>query len=268
MKTLIVGECAPDTRYEIVDPSEPYEVEFENDVARALSCYRLEYRCIPFRGSFVYDDRVYRADLALIAADFSHWFIIEVELVSHSLQRHVIPQVRAFGYGRWQPDCVTSIAVGLKIDRQRAETILTMLPRSVAVVANKRISEWEIALSTVETQLLVLTIFRGREGRRAYELDGDLQVVRESLGFGTYSAVDRAIRFPSSTSVPEGEVQIVEMGSGVSWWIARRSGPTLWLTRKVGLPDFVDRETLQVLRAHDGRTSLRRCSSIARVTAG
>jgi hypothetical protein len=265
MKTLIVGECTRDTRYEIVDPSAPYETEFENDVARALSCYRLDYRCIPFRGSFVYDDRVYRPDLALVATDFSHWFIVEVELLSHSLRAHAIPQVRAFAYGRWQRDCVSSLAAGLGIDKQRAETVLTMVPRSVAVVANKRAAEWEIALSTVETQLLVLTIFRGRDGRQAYEIDGDLQVVRESLGFGTYSALDRAIRMPSSTSLPDGEIQIVESGGGVSWWVATRSDLTLWLARKVGVPEFDDRETLQILRAHDGRTSMRRCSSFASV---
>lgn len=137
---------------------------------------------------------------------------------------------------------------------------MRLVPRSVAVIANKRAHEWETALASVQVQFMVLTIFRGRDGRTAYELDGDLQVVKESLGFGSYSALDRAVRMPASTLLPDGEIQITEAGGGVSWWVVARSGPTLWLSKKLGTPDLADRETIQILRGFDGRTSLRRCA--------
>jgi len=57
------------------------------------------YRCIPFRADFSFDNQVKRSDLALVHQSLSHWFVVEIELVSHSLMGHVVPQVRCFRYG-------------------------------------------------------------------------------------------------------------------------------------------------------------------------
>src|ERR1700730_17442443 len=103
MRTIMVGDCHVDRVYRQSDPDAPSESEFEFCVARALSCVYPDFRCVVFNGSFRYDDRTYRPDLALVANDFSHWFLIEVELVSHSFEGHVLPQVQAFRYGTPEP---------------------------------------------------------------------------------------------------------------------------------------------------------------------
>jgi len=93
MRTIMVGDCSPERVYQLSDPDAPNETEFEYTVARILSCVYPDFLCIVFGGGFKYDDRISRPDLAMIARDFSHWFIIEVELVSHSFMDHVLPQV-------------------------------------------------------------------------------------------------------------------------------------------------------------------------------
>src|SRR5262245_49111788 len=106
MSMLIVGKCRPTHRFRLIDATGMSEAAFENDVAQALMCYEPDFVCVPFRGTFRFERESYRSDLALLARDASHWFVVEVELTSHSLNGHVVPQVRALRYGEPQPDCV------------------------------------------------------------------------------------------------------------------------------------------------------------------
>lgn len=258
MRTLIVGECAPDRLYRMTDPDAPNEAEFEFAVVKALSCVYSSYRCVVFGGGFRYDDRVYRPDLALVARDFSHWFVIEVELVSHSFDGHVLPQVRAFQYGFPEPDCATVLARELAVSREQARTLIDFVPHSVAVVANKREARWEIALRALTIQMLTISVFRSVKGVDAMEVDGTLEVLAESLGFGIYSATDRSLRFHKTLRLPAGPVQIDDpAGAPASWTVTPSDGAT-WVTKDVGAPDIEHGTHLQLIRTVDGRLSFRR----------
>jgi hypothetical protein len=138
MRTVHSGNCDQRNIFRIIDPDEASEAAFEATVARGLSCIYGNYQCIIFSGSFRYDDRVCKPDLALTARDFSHWFVIEVELITRSLEQHVLPQVRAFRYGELQQDCTRILARELGISRGRAATLTEHIPRAVAVIANRR----------------------------------------------------------------------------------------------------------------------------------
>lgn len=260
MRTLVVGECAPQNSYRIADPDEKTEAEFEYAVARAMSCVYAAYRCIVFNGGFRYDDEVFRPDLALLAKDLSHWFIIEVELVSHSLDRHVLPQVRAFRYGVPEPDCISILARELNVERERAKTILEYIPRSVAVVANRRIEEWEVALRALTVQLLTVSVFRSEAGAEVVEVNGAIEVVSKSLGFGRYSATDRSLVFPRSVEVPRGKIQINDPTGAPSLWTVADQAEAAWITKDLGVPDIADGAFVQLIRTVDGRVSLRRPS--------
>jgi hypothetical protein len=105
MKVFVKGSCTPENTYTLADPTTFSKGEFESHVLAALRCVYPEYYCIPFRGGFEFDGDTHEADLALIHREFSHWFILEVELVSHSLHSHVVPQVRCFQYGNPLDSC-------------------------------------------------------------------------------------------------------------------------------------------------------------------
>lgn len=258
MRTLVVGECAPEHSYDITDPDERTESAFEYAVARAVPCVYRDYQCIVFTGGFRYDNEVFRPDLALVAKDRSHWFIVEVELVSHSLDRHVLPQVRAFRYGVPEPDCVTILARELEIDKAQAKTMLDFIPRSVAVVANRRIEEWEVSLRALTVQLLTVSVFRSNGGVEAVEVDGTLEVVSKSLGFGRYSAIDRSLVFPKSVEIPRGKIQINDPTGAPSRWTVADQGDVAWVTKDLGVPDIDHDAFVQLIRTVDGRVSMRR----------
>lgn len=259
MTMLIVGECTADHRYEIVDPTGATEWEFENHVAKALMCYRPDFLCSPFHGTFRFDGRSYRPDLALVARDASHWFVVEVELASHSLAGHVVPQARAFRYGDPQADCVASLARGLNISDGQANQLLQNVPRSAVVVANKRRNDWEDALRAVDVALLSVSMYRASStGVHAYEVDGNLSVSTSNIGFGRYSAVDRAIVFPRAVSLPAGPIQIVDQYDGVGLWSVVHATSSTWVVKSAGDPGYADGLVVQLLRTFDGLISMRR----------
>jgi hypothetical protein len=217
-----------------------------------------------FAGSFRYDDRFYRPDMALIANDFSHWFIIEVELVTHSFENHVLPQVRAFQYGEWQPDCIPSLARSGFIKAEQAQTLLSYVPRTVAVIANKWNSDWQAGLSALQVQLVSISVFRSFVGDEAVELNGKLEGFAAHLGWGKYTAVDRSLVFPKELTLPDGKVQINDPEGSLAIWNVRRDTNHVWVAKESGTPDFVDESYIQLIRTVAGGFSFRRPTSRAR----
>jgi hypothetical protein len=257
VKKLIVGDCTPSSRFVTTDPEARSEIEFEAVVVRALYCAYPAYDCVVFGGGFNLHGEVSRPDLALIAKDQSHWFVIEVELTSHSLERHVLPQVRAFQYGTPEPDCSRKLAKELGIYEARAEMMLQQIPRSVAVIANRRSDGWEAALSALSVQLIVVTVYETVAGDQAVEIDGDLEVVSRSLGFGTFSATDRSIRFPRQIGLANGRHKLHDRRRAASFWIVSETAETLWVTKELGTPDIEDGSFVQLVQTIDGKLLLR-----------
>ena len=257
MRTIFIGECNPERTFLLVDPDSPVESEFEYQVVRALSCAYPSYRCVTFGGTFALDGLKRRPDLALIAKDFSHWFVIEVELSSHSLDHHVLPQVRAFKFGVPQADCVKILSERLEIDAKQAQSLLYVVPRTVAVVANKYDIAWVSALKGLGTQFLSLSIFKSSTGLMGLELEGRLQAFEEYLGYGTYQATDRSLRFPKRVPLPAGLIELLDFTGTPSTWKVVRDEDSVWATKEHGIPDIDEGSLVQLIRTNEGHLFLR-----------
>lgn len=257
MTTVLVGECTAANLFELWDADAALEVEFELIVAKALMCIYPTYYCFPFGGTFKLEDNVSRPDLALVARDLSHWFVVEVELVSHSLDGHVLPQIRTFRYGEPQPDCVTALAQALPLDRDQIQTLLLAVPRTVVVIANKRHRDWEISLRSLQVQLLTVSAFNSPSGVQAVEVDGKLVAKQEHIAFGQYFATDRALRFHRGVKMPDGEIMIDNFDGSGSAWIVTRDNSWAWVTKKQGTPDIANGAFIQMIRTFGGRISMR-----------
>ena len=181
----------------LVDPSGFSEADFEQHAVKALTCAYLEYHCIAFRADFSFENQIRRSDLALIHRSFSHWFIVEVELLSHSLMGHVVPQVRCFRYGEPLSSSANVLCDALpQLDYGRAISFMQFIPRSVLVVANRDSAEWRSCFRGLDVQMVTVSVYRRNDGQIAHEIDGSLSVLKENLGFFRYSAVDRSLRLP------------------------------------------------------------------------
>jgi hypothetical protein len=258
MTTILVGDCQASNLFELWDPDAALETEFELVVAKALMCVYPSYHCFPFGGTFRLEDNVSRPDIALVARDLSHWFVVEVELVSHSLDGHVLPQIRTFRYGEPQPDCISVLTKALSMDRSQIQTFLLTVPRTVAVIANKRHRDWEISLRSLEVQMLTVSAFDSPAGIRAVEVDGKLIAQQAHIAFGQYFATDRALRFHHDVQLPNGEIMVDNFDGLGSIWTVTRDHAWAWVTKKRGTPDIANGVFVQMVRAFGGRFSMRR----------
>lgn len=257
MRTMMVSPCQADQVFALCDPDLPSETEFEAVTLRAFGCLFPQYQCVVFGGRFLYEDDIRKPDLAMVARDRSHWFVVEVELVSHSLERHVLPQVRAFRYGEPQADCAIILSRELAIDLGEAMTLVQRVPRAVVVVANRMKPDWEHSIRAHQGQVLIVTRFANSAGREAFEVAGSLGAVKESIGFGVYSATDTMLRFASSIAIPDGHLQIEAPGGVTSLWRVYRDARHAWVIKEAGRMDLSDGEHVQLVRALDGRITMR-----------
>lgn len=258
MKQIIVGECVLQNIFNQVDPDVPREAEFEATVVRALNCLYKKYRCFRFTGGFHFEDNTYEPDLALVAKDLSHWFIIEVELSTHSFDRHVLPQVRTFQYGTPLAECSRILARELGINQQNAKSFMAYVPRSVAVIANKYIDSWSLKLQAHTIPLLTVSLFRTPDGSEAIEMNGRLDVLKENVGFAKFSTIDRSLLFQKDVHLPDGRIQMTDPSGNLGLWTVVRQGLNTWVTKEQGTPNLEDQSWLQLIRSYDGTLVLRK----------
>ncbi len=234
MKSLFVETATGNTFMAQRDSTAMTETEFEYSVVKALTKSYPSHDCIIFGGTFKHQGRGNRPDLALVAKDRSHWFIIEVELTTHSLDRHVIPQVESFTYGDPQNDCATILADRLNISVEQAKTIVTFVPYSVAVVADRFDPLWETTLRTLKCQLLAVSIFANDSGNEALHIEGALRSKAKSIVFAKYSAIDKSLRCSKTLKLPQGSVQFIEPDGRPAMWTVRADENATWITRNEG----------------------------------
>ncbi len=258
MKKLMSGACHQDDIFHLVDPTQFVEGEFEVEVVKALTCLQPDYLCGIFAGAFILEGERRVADLALIHKSLSHWFVVEVELAGHSLEQHVLPQVRCFRYGEPQSSCVASLVRGFKgLEEECAEKLLLYVPRYVAVVGNLPDPVWTSTLSALEVQHLTVSVYRDRNNRSAHEVEGKLTARAESLGFARYSAIDNCLRIPKGCGLPIGGIQIVDQFGNLGNWTVRDNVGTLWVCKDRG-PALIPHDSfVQIIRSFDGRISIR-----------
>lgn len=257
MTIFIGGNCSRDTAFHLLDPSAFSEMEFEAHAVKALVCCFPDYLCIPFRADFSFENQIRRSDLALVHKSLSHWFIVEVELVSHSLIGHVVPQVRCFRYGEPLSSSATLLCDAIaEMDYPRAISFLQFIPRSVVVVTNRYSAEWNACFKGLDIQMLTVSVYQRADGQIAHEVDGSLFVLKENLGFFRYSAIDRSLRLPLTFAEAEGRIQIEDPFGVDGTWIVSRTEDAVWLTKEMGDPGLPNNEMLQVLRTSTGRLKL------------
>lgn len=262
MKKLVTGDCHDDNIFHLIDPTAFVEIDFEAEVVKALSCLFPEYWCGVFAGTFLLEGDRRSADLALIHKSLSHWFVVEVELAGHSLEQHVLPQVRCFRYGEPDPSCVSSLLNAfVSLDRSSASALLTHVPRYVAVIANMPNTDWARSLQALDVQYLTVSVYRDRNSRSAHEVEGRLIARTESLGFARFSAIDNCLRIHRGCGLPFGAVQIIDQFGTPGAWTVREALGTLWISKDRG-PALLDHDSyVQIIRTFDGRISLRPSST-------
>lgn len=258
MKRIVTGKCEFDNIYTLDDPNKYIELEFQEEVKTALKCLLPEYYINDFSGLFEFEGEKKRPDLVLLHKKLKHWFIVEVELAGHSLNDHILPQIRCFRYGDPVRDCAKSLSDAFSnIKIESCIKIIKYLPRYTAVIDNFRNIEWENSFKALDTSYLTLSIYSNEKKIKCYELEGKLFAKRESLGFAQYSEIDKCMKISSKCGLAEGIVQMYDQFDNLSEWNIIPVNEVLWISKKSGKTLFQHKSYIQILKDSEGRLFLR-----------
>ena len=159
--------------YDELGPGSLYEAEFERILVQYLGTICPGYVSVPFKLTVTATHGAARADLALVQSNYLAWWVVEVELATHSLSGHVLPQVRTLAeatYGRRVADYLATKADCL--DRTKLRDMIRGEQPRVLVIANSRCEDWERPLKRYGARLAFFQLFRSQRGIYLVVTDG------------------------------------------------------------------------------------------------
>lgn len=119
-----------------------------------------------------------RPDLALVDRNYEMWAVVEVELDKHSLEHHVVPQVRTFTTGRYDESHATLLhQKDLTLNLEHLRNLTTYTPPVVSVIVNSRSvleDGWDVLESDHSARLTFLESFRSEDGDVVVAISGYL----------------------------------------------------------------------------------------------
>ena len=119
-----------------------------------------------------------RPDLALVDRNCRMWAVVEVELEQHSLEHHVLPQVRTFATGRYDDSHAMMLhSKDSTLNLEHLCNLTTYVPPIVLVVVNSRSvleNGWAILESDYSARLTFLESFRSEDGDAVVLISGYL----------------------------------------------------------------------------------------------
>lgn len=114
-------------------------------------------------------------DMVLIDRRLRRWWIVEVELSHHDLHSHVLQQVAIFAsaaYGVEDARCILEQERGESLDPASLERLVTDLPPTVLVIADRWSDDWARAFRQHDAKLAVAELYRSLRNEVMLRLNG------------------------------------------------------------------------------------------------
>lgn len=116
-----------------------------------------------------------KADLALVDLSYRFWWVIEVELLNHSLGHHVLPQVQTLVEGRYNEKHVKAILRhSADLDEHRLSAMMLGEQPKVVVLANRIEDSWKASIENAGAHYAAINVLRSNKQRDIFILSGTL----------------------------------------------------------------------------------------------
>jgi hypothetical protein len=228
-KLIVRGEV-----YDSVSAASLFESDYENLLLAHANVLYPSSHLVTFKTIVSSEYGSAMADLALIDRGYRKWWVVEVELSSHSLVNHVEPQVAALstaGYGDKEAEYLSSRHAFLRSDPLRE--MMRGAPPTVLVLVDEPSPSWVLALRRWDAKVGVVKLFRSETNREVLLVDGEHP---ESLGdLVSECRVDPLMRqslileSPANVRMPANGRLTIIVNGGVSEWRRVDSADRVWL---------------------------------------
>jgi hypothetical protein len=170
MAKILIG----DEWFDEIASTSIYETEFEKLLFQEAAQIFPEYLPVLFKTVVFSADGDAKADFALVHKEYKSWWVVEAEMGHHSLEGHVVPQIRKLSradYDEAEVEYLLKHCPDLDPARTR-EMIKGKRPR-VLVVVNVPVPSWHPHLRPFDAIIEIFQIFRSKALRYAYRINGD-----------------------------------------------------------------------------------------------
>lgn len=161
--------------YEQLAPTMLLESEYERIILQKAPLLFPAYHMVNFKVLVCDEEGSARADLALIEKQYRDWWVVEVESGQHSLESHVLPQVKTLASASYSGEEVAKALLreSTVLDRAAIYTMLRGRSPRVLIIVNEQKAEWALALRRYNALLTVVEIFRSSRNEHVFRVSGE-----------------------------------------------------------------------------------------------
>ena len=225
-------------RYEAISSTSLQEREYQALILQHADVLFPGLLAVPFDKTVYHEGIGHGADLAVIDPSYSRWWVVEVELSHHSLERHVLPQVETLAqapYGDAEAEWLAER--NRELDELGLKRMMLGAQPRVLVVVNAFRPEWMIYLRPY-AEMMVVELFRSERDRYIIRQDGVNLVVPqgEVTRCHVHPAMPRMLVVESPAPLlarVEDSVEI-EYGGVLTEWNVIRQADLVWLSPRRG----------------------------------
>ena len=245
--------------FDELGPVSFYESEFERFILAKSDLMFPDYHVVDFKPLVYSEYGSGRPDLALVEKSYREWWVVEVELGGHSLDAHVVPQVRILSsavYG--EPEAHLLCASHADLVRGKILDMMKGNQPKVLVLVNVDAPNWVEPLRRHDAQLAVVQVFRSDMNEHIVRVDGlpigQLSFISECY-FDPLLPRFLVVESPAVLGVGPGEKVQVQSAGCISEWRRVDSSDKVWLS-PLGKTPVAQDQRYRLSRARDGVLTL------------
>jgi hypothetical protein len=249
------------TWFDEVSPSAMYEADFERIVIREAPLLFPTFNVVPFKTTVYSEEGAARADLALIDKDYREWWVVEIERGDHSLEGHVLPQVRILSravYAGEEAEFLSGNAPALEVTRL-SDMMKGRQPR-VFVLVNAMSWDWVQPLKQYDAIVGWIEIFRSNKNEHLYRINGERPELRSEVvsvcHFDPLLPRFLILGSPSALGVGPHERITIYHGDRMTDWQRIDSRDMVWLS-PIGPNPLSGQTSYEIVRQANGSLMFR-----------
>jgi hypothetical protein len=247
--------------FEELAPTSVYESVFEGIVkAHALSLWP-RFHAVRFKAAVYAENTAAKPDFALVEHGYREWWVVEVEMEHHSLDGHVLPQIRTLAEASYGKDEATKLCESCPdLDVGKVTDMMKGRQPRVLVVVNKPRPEWIKPLAKHDASLAVFEVFRSDRNEYLFRVNGEHPIgpseVVSLCRFDSLITRWLVVDSPAGLGVsPQGKVQIIYHDHLTEWQRIDVSDK-VWLL-SLGPNPLSEDYDYEILRRGDGQFMFR-----------
>lgn len=226
--------------FDEISPNALSETEFESLLISNAKIIRSGSVIVPFKKTVYAGESSARADLAMIAEDYRHWVVVEIEMSRHDLYAHVLPQVRTLREGSYTQHHVSYLlSKNPAFDPDKLSDMLRGDPPGLLVLVNKSDDEWRRELRRYGAHMMAFEIFRSPSNRHIFVIDGEpprlAHNVLTELSFGLLPRC-LAVASPAALGFNPGVRVPILVEDQITYWERFHTATGVYLTPVGSMP--------------------------------